>query len=108
MTVAEGQTVMGPRKRREPKLFYAEVNLDEPGLFLILISPAVEIDADRRVPRDVAFVLDTSGSMKGEKIEQAKKALAFCIGKLAAADRFAIVQFSTIAQAFGEEGRWTR
>ena len=83
-------------------------NPDEPGLFLILISPAVEIDADRRVPRDVAFVLDTSGSMKGEKIEQAKKALAFCIGKLAAADRFAIVQFSTIAQAFGEEGRWTR
>ncbi|MGB2997149.1 MAG: VIT domain-containing protein, partial [Phycisphaerae bacterium] len=80
-------------------------NPDEPGLFLILISPAAEIDADRRVPRDVAFVLDTSGSMKGEKIEQAKKALAFCIGKLAADDRFAIVQFSTTAQPYADG--WT-
>ncbi len=70
------------------------------GLFLILVSPKSEVNADERVPRDVAFVLDTSRSMKGEKIEQAKKALKFCIGELAKDDRFAIVQFSTIAQSF--------
>jgi len=76
------------------------------GLFLILVSPKSEVNADERVPRDVAFVLDTSGSMKGEKIEQAKKALKFCIGELAKDDRFAIVQFSTTAQTF--EPGWTR
>jgi Ca-activated chloride channel family protein len=75
------------------------------GLFLILVCPKSEVNADERVPRDVAFVLDTSGSMKGEKIEQAKKALKFCIGELAKEDRFAIVQFSTAAQAF--EAGWT-
>ncbi|HET6441431.1 MAG TPA: VIT domain-containing protein [Phycisphaerae bacterium] len=76
------------------------------GLFLILVCPKGEVNADERVPRDVAFVLDTSGSMKGGKIEQAKKALKFCIGELGKDDRFAIVQFSTAAQAF--ETGWTR
>jgi len=76
------------------------------GLFLVLLSPKSEVNADERVPRDVAFVLDTSGSMKGGKIEQAQKALKFCIGELRKDDRFAIVQFSTAAQAF--ETGWTR
>ena len=34
------------------------------------------------VPKDVAFVLDTSGSMAGKKLEQAKKALQFCVENL--------------------------
>jgi len=78
----------------------------EPGMFLILLSPGSETGADQRVPRDLLFVLDTSGSMKGEKIEQAKKALKFCIEKLEPQDRFAIVQFSTVAQAFPDAGKW--
>jgi len=34
------------------------------------------------MPKDVAFVLDTSGSMAGKKLEQAKKALRFCVENL--------------------------
>jgi len=73
---------------------------DQPGMFLMLISPKSEVNDERRVPRDVAFVIDTSGSMKGEKVEQVKKALKFCLEKLDRKDRFAIVQFSTMAQTF--------
>ena len=47
------------------------------------------------MPKDVVFVLDTSGSMSGQKIEQAKKALAFCVNNLNDNDRFELVRFST-------------
>jgi len=78
---------------------------DKPGMFLMLLSPRSEVQEGRRVPRDVVFVLDTSGSMKGEKIEQAKKALHFCIDQLDPKDRFAVVQFSTMAEPFA--AAWT-
>jgi Ca-activated chloride channel family protein len=47
------------------------------------------------VAKDVIFVLDTSGSMEGEKIAQAKDALEFILDHLNPEDRFNIVAFST-------------
>jgi Ca-activated chloride channel family protein len=41
--------------------------------------------------------------MKGEKVEQVKKALKFCLEKLDRKDRFAIIQFSTAAQGFADK-----
>ena len=45
--------------------------------------------------KDVAFVLDTSGSMAGKKLDQAKKALQFCVENLNDGDRFELIRFST-------------
>ena len=45
--------------------------------------------------KDVAFVLDTSGSMAGKKLDQAKKALQFCVENLNDGDRFEVMRFST-------------
>ena len=83
----------------------------EDGYFMLLASPGVtrpaqeqpktgtsEAGADRDVgvqPKDVCFVLDTSGSMAGRKLEQAKKALQFCLANLGRDDRFEIIRFST-------------
>jgi len=47
------------------------------------------------VEKDVAFVIDTSGSMAGNKLEQAKKAFQFCVANLNDGDRFEVVRFST-------------
>jgi Ca-activated chloride channel family protein len=67
----------------------------EDGYFLLLASPG-QVSKDTRVlPKDVAFVLDTSGSMAGAKLEQAKKALLFCVENLNAEDRFEILRFAT-------------
>ncbi len=74
----------------------------KPGMFMILLSPKTDLDESRSVPRDVVFVLDTSGSMAGEKITQVKKALDFCLGKLETKDRFAIVQFSTSTETLAD------
>ena len=55
----------------------------------------MDVKEKQVVLKDVAFVLDTSGSMAGKKLEQAKKALQFCVENLNDGDRFEIVRFST-------------
>lgn len=71
----------------------------EDGYFLLLASPGADQKAGENViPKDVAFVLDTSGSMAGAKLQQAKKALQFCIENLNDRDRFEIILFSTEAE----------
>ena len=55
----------------------------------------MDVKEKQVVPKDVAFVLDTSGSMAGKKLEQAKKALQFCVENLNDGDRFEIIRFST-------------
>jgi Ca-activated chloride channel family protein len=67
---------------------------NEEGYFLLLASPQeLTTDADI-VQKDVVFVFDTSGSMDGEKIDQARQALQRCISSLNAGDRFGVVAFS--------------
>lgn len=72
---------------------------DDNGYFFLDISPGFAKESDEIVNKDITFVLDVSGSMAGEKLEQAKKALNFCINNLNERDRFEIIKFSTEAQA---------
>lgn len=73
---------------------------DQPGTFLVHLSPRLQISADEIVPKDVVFVLDVSGSMAGEKMEQARRALGFCLKSINPKDRFAIIDFATAARTF--------
>ncbi len=74
----------------------------EDGWFLMLVSPRAELAESRQVPRDMVFVLDTSGSMEGPKMEQAKKALKFCLGHLGQNDRFALMNFATTVNKYAD------
>lgn len=76
---------------------------DEDGFFMLLISPKYEIDKKKIIEKDFIFVLDRSGSMKGPKIEQAKKALRFCVENLNDGDRFNLISFNTDVEPFAEE-----
>ncbi len=67
------------------------------GYFLLLAAPTVDKEA-KPAPKDVVFVVDTSGSMAGPKLKQAQKALEFCVANLNNEDRFEIVRFSTEAE----------
>jgi Ca-activated chloride channel family protein len=64
------------------------------GFFMMLISPKVNISESERAAKDVVFVFDTSGSMSGEKIQQAKASLRFGVDSLSDRDRFNIISFS--------------
>jgi Ca-activated chloride channel family protein len=75
----------------------------EDGFFLLLVAPKVQVDEREVVAKDVILVLDTSGSMEGEKIEQAKEALEFILEHLNPEDRFNIVAFSTGVRVYERE-----
>jgi Ca-activated chloride channel family protein len=70
-------------------------NSGEDGYFLLLASPGMDVKEKQVIPKDVVFVLDTSGSMAGPKLAQAKKALEFCVENLNDNDRFEVLRFST-------------
>lgn len=65
----------------------------EDGYFLLSLLAAPPKDA-KYVPKDVLFVFDKSGSMSGDKIEQAKGALRYVLGRLQSEDRFNLIYFS--------------
>jgi len=73
---------------------------DEDGYFMLLGNPTGSQVAVKPVPRDVVFILDTSGSMRGEKIEQARAAMEYCLGRLNPEDRFNIITFGTKVTPF--------
>lgn len=72
------------------------------GTFLLLAAPGIDTDQPV-IAKDVVIVLDTSGSMDGEKIEQAKGALRSILEQLNSEDRFTIVEFSTGVRTFNSE-----
>jgi Ca-activated chloride channel family protein len=67
----------------------------EDGYFMTLLSPGEIGDEDKIIEKDVVFVIDRSGSMKGDKIEQAKAAFEYCLRRLNEGDRFNVLSFST-------------
>lgn len=69
------------------------------GFFLFDIAPDIHVKENEIEPKDITFVLDVSGSMAGDKLKQAKKALSFCIENLNKGDRFDVIRFSTEAEA---------
>jgi len=75
-------------------------NPNEPGYFMLLLAPRSTLQAQRIVERDLVFVVDTSGSMAGAKIQQARNALKYLVGKLNEGDRFNIVSFSSFAETW--------
>ncbi|MGH7173353.1 MAG: VIT domain-containing protein, partial [Gemmataceae bacterium] len=73
------------------------------GYFTLLITPRVEMSKKYQVPRDMILVLDTSGSMRGAKMEQARKALKYCLDNLGKNDRFGIINFATTVNRYEEK-----
>ena len=72
------------------------------GTFLVRVVP--RLDDVPEVPRDVVFVVDRSGSMQGQKMEQARAALLHGLSTLKKHDRFSIIAFSSGTQLLTNAG----
>ncbi len=72
---------------------------EQPGYFMALISPRTELKPDEILAKRITFVIDTSGSMMGERMKLARDSLKYCVQKLNARDEFNVVRFSTDVEA---------
>jgi Ca-activated chloride channel family protein len=61
--------------------------------FLFLFAPEDKLFQEDALAKDIVFVIDKSGSMSGQKIEQARNALHFVLNQLNPNDRFSIIGF---------------
>ncbi|HEY3134069.1 MAG TPA: VIT domain-containing protein [Gemmatimonadaceae bacterium] len=74
---------------------------NDDGFALITLSPPAV--RPRAVPRDVTFVIDVSGSMSGQKIEQARSAGKQLLRTLSPMDRFRLIDFSSDVRTFRDD-----
>lgn len=87
----------------EPKaqLYVEEVGQSQYGLLLVT-PPSQDLKA---TAQEITFIIDTSGSMAGESIEQAKSAISFAIGLLDPEDQFNIIEFNSRPRALFASAR---
>jgi Ca-activated chloride channel homolog len=67
----------------------------EDGFFMLLLAPGTGATATQSLSRDLVAVLDVSGSMSGEKLDQARAALVQLLGGLRSGDRFRVISFGS-------------
>ncbi len=63
------------------------------GYFVLLLAPN-GAQKPPSLPKQIVFVFDRTGSMAGDKIKQAKEALAYCVRSLRPEDTFNVILFN--------------
>jgi Ca-activated chloride channel family protein len=71
--------------------------------FTMMIYPPADLKSVQRSPMEIVFVLDCSGSMRGQPIEQAKAAIRHALHSLTPRDTFQIIRFSNNSSQLGSE-----
>jgi Ca-activated chloride channel family protein len=74
---------------------FEEARDDGRYVLLTLFPPAGPAAERSRLPRETVFVIDTSGSMEGPSLQQARRALLVALDRLRPSDRFNVVQFNS-------------
>lgn len=93
------ELVWNPLPGAQPRgAMFLESAAGETHLLLTLFPPFGAKADDKRLPREVIYVIDTSGSMEGTSIMQAKSALRLALGQLAPEDRFNVIQFNSATE----------
>lgn len=74
-------------------------------LLMLLPQTTGQVDAAPALPREVTFIIDTSGSMAGTPIQQAKASLQLALSTLTERDRFNIVEFNSHFQRYSPQAQ---
>ena len=74
---------------------FRETRDGETHVLLTLFPPVGVRAGEQRLPREAIFVIDTSGSMQGTSLDQAKRALHMALKQLGGGDRFNVIQFNS-------------
>jgi Ca-activated chloride channel family protein len=63
---------------------------------LLMVLPPIVDATSVRAPREITYIVDTSGSMEGVSINQAKEALLMALDRLSEGDRFNVIEFNSM------------
>ena len=90
------ELVWRPEVGQEPRAaLFSEEIAGEFYHLLMLLPPDQGVQGGQPMAREVIYVIDTSGSMAGTSIEQAKRALDMALTRLRPHDRFNVIQFNS-------------
>lgn len=93
---------VGPGKLETSVLSYRPDD-DEEGFFLLLASPEIKPTDEKQTDKTVLFVVDRSGSMSGEKMNQAKEAAKFVLQNLKENDLFNVIAYDSEIESWRPE-----
>jgi Ca-activated chloride channel family protein len=74
---------------------FSETINGEPHYLLMVVPPESSLVSDATMPREMIFIIDTSGSMHGVSLAQAKQALLRALQTLRPGDRFNVIEFNS-------------
>ncbi|MCP4896544.1 MAG: marine proteobacterial sortase target protein [bacterium] len=95
-----------PALGREPKAAVFTEKVGAEVFALAMVMPPSDAVLDTvRLPRETVFVIDTSGSMGGASIIQARDALNFALDQLQPEDYFNIIEFNSRHRALFRSGQ---
>ncbi len=80
-------------------MVFAETIDDQPHYLLMVVPPDAGESMATHTPREMIFIIDTSGSMHGVSLEQARQALRRALDALKPGDRFNVVEFNSYTNA---------
>ena len=97
------ELVWRPHVTHEPQaaLFTQDKDNDRYAL-LMLMPPEIDWNQQQSIAKEMIYVIDTSGSMSGESIQQAKQALMLGLNQLKSEDWFNIIQFNSFTESFSQ------
>ena len=88
------ELVWSPKSGAGPSAaLFMEIIKNKP-YYLLMVTPPVGDKREKPASREVTFVIDTSGSMGGESIRQARESLKTAVNSLKPGDAFNIIQFN--------------
>jgi Ca-activated chloride channel family protein len=73
------------------------------GYFTLILQPPRRVTVEDVTPKELVFVLDTSGSMEGFPIEKAKETMGLALGSLYPQDTFNLITFAGDTHVLFEE-----
>jgi Ca-activated chloride channel family protein len=74
--------------------------------YLLMVMPPDQDEAPAAtMPRETIFIIDTSGSMHGVSIQQAKRAVQLALKGLQATDKFNVIEFNSVTSALYPNSR---
>ena len=72
------------------------------GFFTLLVQPKGEIEAAEAMPKEIVFVLDTSGSMYGVPLDASKRLVAKALHAMGPRDTFNLIRFAGDNEAYSK------